>query len=170
MRLCLAEKSHSELREWEMPAPDAVFEKVCTLSGVLGRLPVPPMPSTKVSLNEPLPPSAPPVADPFMYQITDPTPWPPRRNDTSVPGITIERGKLPAITGPPGPGPTEGPACASWSTRRWRSSWLARRSASSSARVVVDRPVANTKTGRDHPITGIKPAFRFPDIRTPDGS
>jgi hypothetical protein len=45
---------------------------------------------------------------------------------------------------------------------------LARRSASSSAHAVVDRPVAKTNTGKDHPITGMKPPLRFPDIHTPD--
>src|ERR1700736_2142418 len=122
MRLYLAEKSHSELRECEKPTGAAVFEKVCVLSGMPGRLPVPPWPSVKVSFFEPVPPSAPPTAAPFIYHNTDPTPCPPIRNDTSVPGIAKERGKLPAITGPPGPGPVEGPACASWSTRRCKSS------------------------------------------------
>src|SRR5260370_40751004 len=118
-----------------------------------------PWPWVKVSLGwPPLPLRAPRAAAPFRYHSTDPTPWPPMRNDTSVPGITNERGKLPAITVPPGPGPTEGPGCATWSTRRWRGSWVARRSASASAHAVGDGPVAETHTGKDHPSTGTTPA------------
>jgi hypothetical protein len=47
MRLCLPEKFQVELREWETPtgAPGPA-EKVWALSGMPGRLPVPPWPST----------------------------------------------------------------------------------------------------------------------------
>jgi hypothetical protein len=55
---------------------------------------------------------------------------PPTRIEVSVPGIRNERGKLPpVICTLTGPGPPRTPygspapgACASWSTRRWRSS------------------------------------------------
>src|SRR6266853_6124190 len=93
---CLAEKIHSEPRECATPtALVAVTLLDDRPSGMLGRLPVPPCPSLKVSLNEPWPPSAPPVAWPFRNHTSVPTPWPPRRSDVSVPGIRNERGKVP---------------------------------------------------------------------------
>src|SRR5262249_13359772 len=121
---CVAEKFTGGLRHREhAPGAPGRGEKLCVLSGMAARLPVPPCPSVKVSFSEPWPLSAPPVALPFRYQITDPTPCPPMRNDTSVPGITKERGKLPASTGPPGPGAGGGGGtCASWSIRRCKSS------------------------------------------------
>src|SRR5207248_3217430 len=99
--------------------------------------------------------SAPPTALPFMYQITDPTPWPPTRSDTSVPGITKERGKLPAMTGPPGPagGVPGGGTCASWSIRRCSNSWLARRSPNSSA-LALGNAVINATAAVNPPSAG----------------
>src|SRR5216684_7684002 len=91
---CLPDMIHSELRDGANPT--ALAATTLFFSGMPARLPVPPCPSVKVSLNEPVPPSAPPVAAPFRYHSTLPTPWPPMRNDTSVPGTTKERGKLPA--------------------------------------------------------------------------
>src|SRR6266478_5073475 len=50
--------------------------------------------------------------------------------------------------------------------RRCRSSWFARKSEISSARA-AESPVANTKTGRLHPIAGTMPAPRLLDMLTP---
>src|SRR5947207_2597617 len=163
MRLCLPEKSHSELRLWAKPtgAPGPA-EKVWALSGMPGRLPVPPWPSTKVSLNEPWPLSAPPTALPFRYHTTVPTPWPPTRSDTSVPGTTKERGKLPAMTGPPGPpgGAPGGGTWASWSIRRCSNSWLARRSPNSSA-LALGNAVINATAAVNPPSAATVPIFRL---------
>src|SRR5712691_7349588 len=118
---CLPDMIHSELRDGAKPT--ALAATTLFFSGMPGRLPVPPCPSVKVSLNEPWPPSAPPTAAPLRYHRTDPTPWPPTRIEVSVPGIRNERGKVPTpAAGTPGPG---GGTCASWSRRCWSSSWLA---------------------------------------------
>src|SRR5216684_5252340 len=111
---CLPDMTQFELREAEKPT--ALAATTLFFSGMLARLPVPPCPSVKVSLNEPWPLSAPPVAAPFRYHSTDPTAWPPTRIEVSVPGIRNERGKLPTLVAA---GPAGG-ACASWSRRCWR--------------------------------------------------
>src|SRR5580704_18946776 len=90
MREAFPEKSHAELRECAKPMAPLAGKPA---SGIEGRLPVPPWPSV-YWLDPPWPPSAPPVLAPFRYHSTDPTPWPPMRSDTSVPGIRSERGKL----------------------------------------------------------------------------
>src|SRR6266568_2380953 len=110
---CLPDMIHSELRDDAVPAKLAALVDD-GLSGMDDRLPVPPWPSVKVSLNEPWPLSAPPTAAPFRYHSTDPTAWPPTRIEVSVPGIRNERGKVPTPIGPPGAATG---TCASWSTR-----------------------------------------------------
>src|SRR5260370_23266141 len=107
---CLPDRIHSELRD--AAKPTALAATTLFFSGMLARLPVPPCPPVKVSLNEPWPLSAPPTAAPFMYHSTDPTAWPPTRIELSVPGISNERGKLPTpvVRGP------AGGACARWAS------------------------------------------------------
>src|SRR5438270_14007356 len=97
-----------------------------------------------------------------MYQTIDPTPWPPTRSDTSVPGITKERGKLPAMTGPPGPpgGAPGGGTCASWSIRRCNNSWLARRSPNSSA-LALGNAVINATAAVNPPSAATAALFRL---------
>src|SRR6266567_6093706 len=70
---CLPEKIHSEPREAAKPTE---LLAAVPFSGMFARLPVPPCPSVKVSLNEPVLLSAPPVAWPFRNHITVPTAWP----------------------------------------------------------------------------------------------
>src|ERR1700688_39356 len=55
---CLPDMIQFELRDAENPT--ALAATTPFFSGTPGRLPVPPCPSVKVSLNEPWPPSAPP--------------------------------------------------------------------------------------------------------------
>src|SRR6266550_13752 len=114
MRLCLPEKSHSELRLWAKP------------------------------------------------------PCPPTRSDTSVPGTTKERGKLPAMTGPPGPpgGAPGGGTWASWSIRRCSNSWLARRSPNSSA-LALGNAVINATAAVNPPSAATVPIFRLLVIGPP---
>src|SRR5205085_7437555 len=103
-----------------------------------------------------------------MYQTTDPTPWPPTRSDTSVPGTTNQRGKLPAMTGPPGPpgGAPGGGTWASWSMRRCKSSWLARRSPNSSA-LALGNAVINATAAVNPPSAATVPIFRLLIIGPP---
>src|SRR5215472_8559596 len=112
----------------------------------------------KVSLNEPWPPSAPPTAWPLRYHTTDPTPCPPRRKDTSVPGITKERGKRRPASARPGRLLAGGPAavlapagrCAAAAVPDWR----------------ADRPVRpplrsrHSTAGRPAPPTPTTPLLR----------
>src|SRR5882762_4129287 len=62
---CLPDMTQFELREAEKPT--AFDATTGFFSGMLAKLPVPPCPSVKVSLNEPWPPSAPPAASPLRY-------------------------------------------------------------------------------------------------------
>src|SRR6266566_9036749 len=138
------------------------------LSGMLGRLPVPPLPSCRSRLGPPLPNSAFEGCTPRMYQVTRALPKPPRRKDVSVPGIRKDRGKLPAPTAAPGgAGAVEpGWSCDSWSRRCWRRSWLARKSDNSSARA-ADGPIANGAASAQTTATVIaafRPFFMVPPV------
>ena len=84
------------------PALRACAALRLVLSGMLGKLPVPPLPSCRSRLPPPLPNSALEGCWPRRYQVTRPLPKPPRRKDVSVPGIMKDRGKLPAPIGEPG--------------------------------------------------------------------
>src|SRR6516164_705104 len=98
------------------------------------------------------------------------------RNEVSVPGIKNDRGKLPVTIGAPAPAPGAcwpnpgtycpgagalgGGACESWSMRFWRSSWLARKSASSSALDAAE-PVSNKTAATDPPTAATLERFRL---------
>src|SRR6266567_6582673 len=88
------------------------------------------------------------------------------RIEVSVPGIRNERGKLPTPAAGPG---LAGGACASWSRRCWRSSWLARKSANASA-LADGTPASNATTEITPPETAITAAFRFQNMTPPEHS